>query len=1319
MVKKGRLIGLLLLLLLVGLGAGGGWLLATRSGALWLFKRVGTQTAVKVELADLNGSLLDGLVLQGVKVAWPGGHLFADQLQVTWQPSALLQRRVQIELLKAGRLEVHRAGVAEKPAAAPLEAASILIPDLNPLLSALGGWSLALHRVELDSLQLVDAGGQTTLLQLAGNIQCSAAELNLSGVEFGGDWGNWTGDLKLRADTSLLSGQIGWILPAPLGPFETINARLALTRTPAGKLRGPVTFTSQGESSPGYRLAGDLQLDLAGLELHGLQFDRGSKTGGVVRGDLRLDWQSEFRWQADLAVTDLDLRPELGHATSLGGQLNLNGQQDRYAGRIELRNAAVGWEQLNVKGELKGDAGHLGLTQLQGRLLGGDVAGEAALDWRDGISSVFKLQGHDLQLSRIPEGPQGRVDLQVDAWLKNSAVSGLQLGGSAQVSKGVLLGRDFSGELRGDWRGGRRLRIDKLDLNGAWGRLKAEGDLAKRLSFSLNLRDGKALWPPLAGEGELAGWLAWTTDWPHGAVNGELKNLAYQRWRIAGLSLVGEQPVATGPVDLHLKLSDVQRGEARLAGLDLQLQGLPSAHQLQLALKQGNAQAHLQAQGQWQKDAWRGQVTALELSAAETEAFRLDHPFALSVAPAQVNFAEILLKGDKGGQFRLAGDWSRQDGRRWVHGGWEQINLAALNPWLSGVELAGLSTGEGSFSQEKNEGVSLNLQADYAGGLIFDGQRLQLEKVQLAGHWDQQGLGLNVELQERAGGRLMLRAASTAEVGLALPPQVNLELALHDLPLSLLNPKMPPGQEFRGLLAADIRGSWYVDGHFMLAGTGGVKQGAFSYHDGQSRFEIPIDQTELKFDWQQKGLDATISLGLGEGDGLAGDLNLKLPARWPLEQVAQAPLAGEFKFHLGKLGALSLLVPEQLADFSGEIGGALRLAGYLQKPEFSGDLQLLNGRLSLSQLGVVLEQIGLKAVFSAQKLRIEQIALKSGEGQLKGTGEVLFAGWAPKAFELELKGDNVLIVNLPELRMVASPDLKLTGNAAGLSLGGVLKVPELQIVNWHPTGRVSRSEDVVYVDQLPKPEAPKTFKLKLDLGVELGDRVVVKDRGLDVRLKGNFHLNKAEQSGVLARGQIDIPSGHYSAYGVKLPISSGRLYFNGGPADNPALDVVATRKIGEVSAGVAVGGTARQPVIRLISDPALDDTDILSYIVLGRPTLGSSSDVGALSLAAGAILSAGDSASFQQRLQNRTGIDVINVNAGSAGGLEGAVVTVGKYLTPELYLSYGRALVSSASQLQLRYSLSKRVDIESQLGEVSGADIYYKIEFTKIKFLGD
>lgn len=57
------------------------------------------------------------------------------------------------------------------------------------------------------------------------------------------------------------------------------------------------------------------------------------------------------------------------------------------------------------------------------------------------------------------------------------------------------------------------------------------------------------------------------------------------------------------------------------------------------------------------------------------------------------------------------------------------------------------------------------------------------------------------------------------------------------------------------------------------------------------------------------------------------------------------------------------------------------------------------------------------------------------------------------------------------------------------------------------------------------------------------------------------------------------------------------------------------------------------------------------------------------------------------------------------------MVTIGKYLTPQIYVSYGRSLFTNNNLFLLRYDITRRWQIETQTGEASGLDVYYKIEF--------
>jgi translocation and assembly module TamB len=234
---------------------------------------------------------------------------------------------------------------------------------------------------------------------------------------------------------------------------------------------------------------------------------------------------------------------------------------------------------------------------------------------------------------------------------------------------------------------------------------------------------------------------------------------------------------------------------------------------------------------------------------------------------------------------------------------------------------------------------------------------------------------------------------------------------------------------------------------------------------------------------------------------------------------------------------------------------------------------------------------------------------------------------------------------------------------------------------------------------------------------------------------GSVELTLQDLDKNTSKGEIKVVKGKYRAFGAELEIIRGRLLYAGGPIDQPNLDILALRTVGEVRAGVTAGGGLRAPVIRLYSEPAMRDVDILAYILFGHP-LGTGSTLeqaGMMAQVAASLLSPGQSAALQEQIKDRLGLSTLEIQSGVSSGRMGykpvqtsppgiapvkpagevsqTMVTVGKYLTPKLYFSYGRSLFTEGNLFRLRYDLYKHWQIETQTGGVSGVDLYYNIEF--------
>jgi translocation and assembly module TamB len=331
--------------------------------------------------------------------------------------------------------------------------------------------------------------------------------------------------------------------------------------------------------------------------------------------------------------------------------------------------------------------------------------------------------------------------------------------------------------------------------------------------------------------------------------------------------------------------------------------------------------------------------------------------------------------------------------------------------------------------------------------------------------------------------------------------------------------------------------------------------------------------------------------------------------------------------------------------------------------------------------------------------------VRSGDGVLRLDGSLDFRDERVPV-TLGLRGDDVTIASTAELFVVADPDLQLRWLPDALEVRGSLAVDEARADLESLDSSVEVSPDVVVVDAAATPTT-RERPLDLEVAVRLGDDVRLIGFGLDGRMRGEVTFRQAPGRRATGRGTLDV-DGTYRAYGQSLTIERARLGYAGGrPFDDPTLDIQADREFDEVRVGVRVRGTARRPETSIVSNPAMDTSEALSWLVLGRPlsttTGGESRQIGAAALALGA----GGNLVAQQ-IGAKLGLDEAGVV--DSRNLGGATFTVGKYVSPRLFLSYGVSLIGTGQVLTLKYLLTRGFDISVESGNENAASVNWRIE---------
>jgi len=462
-------------------------------------------------------------------------------------------------------------------------------------------------------------------------------------------------------------------------------------------------------------------------------------------------------------------------------------------------------------------------------------------------------------------------------------------------------------------------------------------------------------------------------------------------------------------------------------------------------------------------------------------------------------------------------------------------------------------------------------------------------------------------------------------------------------------------------------------------------------------------------------------IGNARVDATAQMINGRVDNDSPLKLTANAGL--------GSLAWVSPLVGQPGLELDGALSLAVTGAGTVGAPTLNGTINGDRLAVRWPDQGLRLRNGQLRAVLAGDQLQLQQLTLEGASGRATADGNIRFAG-GEASMNLRLVADKLEALSRPDRRLVVSGQASVVRDANRFAVEGKFKA-DRALIELAPVDRPTISDDVIVLgrgsDKANGKAAPKEKQvpLTIDLAADLGDDFHLRGMGADTYLEGAVQVRMVGDRPPRINGSVRTVNGTYAAYGQRLSIERGVVSFNGA-YDNPSIDVLAVRKRpdGEqlsdtnVEAGVQVRGTALAPTAKLVSTPNVNDSEKLSWLVLGHGmegTTGNEADV--LSAAAGALLGGkGGTGGIQSKLANSLGLDELGVrqNAGAASGtsaLENTVVTVGKRISSRLYLGFEQGAASATSLVRLRYKINPRITLQLQTGTNTALDVLYSWAF--------
>ncbi|THB72044.1 MAG: hypothetical protein D6B28_06375 [Gammaproteobacteria bacterium] len=443
---------------------------------------------------------------------------------------------------------------------------------------------------------------------------------------------------------------------------------------------------------------------------------------------------------------------------------------------------------------------------------------------------------------------------------------------------------------------------------------------------------------------------------------------------------------------------------------------------------------------------------------------------------------------------------------------------------------------------------------------------------------------------------------------------------------------------------------------------------------------------ELAFDTTLHKRQGEFKAGVKVNGDLDGSANAQFELPYNSADLGKTKLVSNIYLQLKNFEWVDEIWPE-FESVKANLTVNATANGEMDDLSYRGSANISEGQLAILAAGIELKEIKTSVDFNTEKIVFNGYA-KSGYGKISISGDADKKKIYP--LNIDIIGNNFRVVDTYEAKVDISPLLALQMSERKSRINGTINIDQARIrVGDLPDSAVSVSDDV----QVIKPdqqEQKQSHETEADLKLNLGDNFSFKGFGLTTKLAGGLNIkqNKGLREGF---GDLELIEGKFKKMGIKLDIEKGQLIFV-GPLENPALNIKAARKLERAKkdekVSVLIEGTLKNPRLVFPEESTYGQTNTMSNLLTGK------------SVGYSVGLSAGGR--FKDKIQDQLGLDSFEITA--AGWM------LGKYLTPDLYMSYTTKWLENETQFKLRYNLNRLFTLEAKGGDQQGADIFYTLE---------
>ena len=391
----------------------------------------------------------------------------------------------------------------------------------------------------------------------------------------------------------------------------------------------------------------------------------------------------------------------------------------------------------------------------------------------------------------------------------------------------------------------------------------------------------------------------------------------------------------------------------------------------------------------------------------------------------------------------------------------------------------------------------------------------------------------------------------------------------------------------------------------------------------------------------------------------AGQQILSVTARLPLDlalaPVAQRQLPDTLSVQaradsvdLGVLAAVTTTVRQVEGVFTADLG----IGGTWEAPQLRGGLQIGHAAATIPALNVRYTNLNGALSLRGDTIRVDSITATSGEGHAELTGYMRLERLTKPVLALNIATSEFKALDLRGyLALTASGRVALTGPVFGTTLtgggtvtSGVLHFADLvnkRVVNLDEPWVQDLIDTSLIRMQRLGPEFQSLFFDSLqvrNLQLTMGEDVWLRSNEANIQLTGSVRVNKVKSTYLLS-GTLQAPRGTYrlmiGPVTREFVVTQGTVQYFGTPDLDAALDISAKHVVHplpgpgtdnrDITVIAHIQGTLRVPKLTLESEEGgKSQTELISYLMFGKPTFELGSGEGGFVRATAASLLAGE-----------------------------------------------------------------------------------------------